>query len=169
MSGYAWPWNVLGWPGVNVPAGLVGDGLPVGAQLLGPAHSEPLLISLAAQLEADQRWFERRPPCLRLRAFRRRAVREPPPHGGVLEVQRPRHRVPHPVRARCGEVGGGAAERLVPGGVAGLPCLVREVRGPGAGVEDVGRPDLRRAQRLGVLPGDVVGAVLAADHPVPAP
>lgn len=59
---YAWPWNVLGWPGVNVPAGLVGDGLPVGAQLLGPAHSEPLLISLAAQLEADQRWFERRPP-----------------------------------------------------------------------------------------------------------
>ncbi|MEV5610759.1 amidase [Streptomyces sp. NPDC052225] len=59
---YAWPWNVLGWPGVNVPAGLVGDGLPVGAQLLGPAHSEPLLISLAAQLESDQRWFERWPP-----------------------------------------------------------------------------------------------------------
>ncbi|MFE1953857.1 amidase [Streptomyces sp. NPDC059524] len=59
---YAWPWNVLGWPGVNVPAGLAGGGLPVGAQLLGPAHSEPLLISLAAQLEADRRWFEHRPP-----------------------------------------------------------------------------------------------------------
>lgn len=58
---YAWPWNVLGWPGVNVPAGLAGGGLPVGAQLLGPAGSEPLLISLAAQLEADQRWFEHRP------------------------------------------------------------------------------------------------------------
>ncbi|KUL58628.1 MULTISPECIES: amidase [Streptomyces] len=58
---YAWPWNVLGWPGVNVPAGLVPGGLPVGAQLLGPAHSEPLLISLAAQLEADQRWHERWP------------------------------------------------------------------------------------------------------------
>ena len=37
------------------------DGLPVGAQLLGPANSEPLLISLAAQLEADQRWYERWP------------------------------------------------------------------------------------------------------------
>ncbi|MFF8479959.1 amidase [Streptomyces antibioticus] len=59
---YAWPWNVLGWPGVNVPAGFTSAGLPVGAQLLGPAHSEPLLISLAAQLEADLRWYERRPP-----------------------------------------------------------------------------------------------------------
>ncbi|MFI9650418.1 amidase [Streptomyces sp. NPDC052040] len=59
---YAWPWNVLGWPGVNVPAGFVGEGLPVGAQLLGPAHSEPLLVSLAAQLEADQGWAGRWPP-----------------------------------------------------------------------------------------------------------
>ncbi|MGW0706388.1 amidase [Streptomyces sp. NPDC002643] len=59
---YAWPWNVLGWPGVNVPAGFVGEDLPVGAQLLGPANSEPLLLSLAAQLEADQRWHERWPP-----------------------------------------------------------------------------------------------------------
>ena len=59
---YAWPWNVLGWPGVNVPAGFVGEGLPVGAQLLGPANSEPLLVSLAAQLEADLRWHERWPP-----------------------------------------------------------------------------------------------------------
>ncbi|MFE9443570.1 amidase [Streptomyces sp. NPDC006602] len=59
---YAWPWNVLGWPGVNVPAGFVGGGLPVGAQLLGPANSEPLLVSLAAQLEAELRWHEAWPP-----------------------------------------------------------------------------------------------------------
>ncbi|MFI8528972.1 amidase [Streptomyces aquilus] len=59
---YAWPWNVLGWPGVNVPAGFVDGGLPVGAQLLGPANSEPLLISLAAQLEAELRWHEAWPP-----------------------------------------------------------------------------------------------------------
>ncbi|GHE06481.1 amidase [Streptomyces alanosinicus] len=59
---YAWPWNVLGWPGVNVPAGFVGDGLPVGAQLLGPAAGEPLLVSLAAQLEAELRWHELWPP-----------------------------------------------------------------------------------------------------------
>ncbi|MFD9910419.1 amidase [Streptomyces sp. NPDC059063] len=58
---YAWPWNVLGWPGVNVPAGRVAGGLPVGAQLLGPAGSEPLLLSLAAQLEDDRRWHEQWP------------------------------------------------------------------------------------------------------------
>jgi amidase len=59
---YAWPWNVLGWPGVNVPAGLTDDGLPIGAQLLGPADSEPELISLAAELERVERWHDRRPP-----------------------------------------------------------------------------------------------------------
>ncbi|MFE7753556.1 amidase [Streptomyces sp. NPDC057429] len=59
---YAWPWNVLGWPGVNVPAGFTRDGLPLGAQLLGPSRSEERLVSLAAQLESDQRWYEHRPP-----------------------------------------------------------------------------------------------------------
>lgn len=59
---YAWPWNVLGWPGINVPAGFTPGGLPVGAQLLGPSRSEERLISLAAQLEADRRWYEHRPP-----------------------------------------------------------------------------------------------------------
>ncbi|HYH62049.1 MAG TPA: amidase [Solirubrobacterales bacterium] len=59
---YAWPWNVIGWPGVNVPAGLTDEGLPVGVQLLGPANTEALLISLAAELEAEERWQDRRPP-----------------------------------------------------------------------------------------------------------
>ncbi len=59
---YAWPWNVLGWPGVNVPAGLTANGLPLGAQLLGPGGSESRLLALAAQLEAVERWDERRPP-----------------------------------------------------------------------------------------------------------
>lgn len=58
---YAWPWNVLGWPGISVPAGFTDEGLPVGAQLLGPEDSEPLLVSLAAQLEAVLRWHEEIP------------------------------------------------------------------------------------------------------------
>jgi amidase len=58
---FSWPWNVLGWPGVSVPAGLTGDGLPLGAQLLGPEGGEPSLISLAAQLETAERWQNRWP------------------------------------------------------------------------------------------------------------
>ncbi|MEU8306727.1 amidase [Actinomadura sp. NPDC048955] len=58
---YAWTWNVLGWPGVNVPAGFTRDGLPIGAQLLGHDSDEATLISLAAQLESVERWHERRP------------------------------------------------------------------------------------------------------------
>jgi amidase len=61
---YAWPWNVLGWPGLNVPAGFTPDGLPVGAQLLGPASSEALLLSLGAQLEQERRWHELRPAAI---------------------------------------------------------------------------------------------------------
>ena len=58
---YAWTWNVLGWPAVNVPAGFTKAGLPVGAQLLGHDSDEGTLISLAAQLEAVEGWAERRP------------------------------------------------------------------------------------------------------------
>jgi amidase len=58
---YTWPWNVLGWPSINVPAGFTDGGLPIGAQLMGRANSERLLISLAAQLEAVERWPDARP------------------------------------------------------------------------------------------------------------
>ncbi|HEX4864023.1 MAG TPA: amidase [Acidimicrobiales bacterium] len=58
---YAWPWNVVGWPAVNVPAGFTGSGLPVGVQLIGPANSEDLLISLAAELESVSGWADRHP------------------------------------------------------------------------------------------------------------
>ncbi|MGK2881279.1 MAG: amidase [Mycobacterium sp.] len=56
-----WPWNLLGWPSINVPAGFTSDGLPIGVQLMGPANSEPLLISLAAELEAVSGWGTAQP------------------------------------------------------------------------------------------------------------
>jgi amidase len=59
---YAWPWNVLGWPAINVPAGLTSGGLPIGAQLMGPGCSEERLLAVAAQLEAVEDWAERTPP-----------------------------------------------------------------------------------------------------------
>ncbi|GAA5069949.1 amidase [Nocardia callitridis] len=58
---FAWPWNVLGWPSVNVPAGFTDDGLPVGAQLMGTASTEPTLVSVAAQLESELHWERQRP------------------------------------------------------------------------------------------------------------
>ncbi|MFC9895268.1 amidase [Nocardia sp. NPDC127579] len=58
---YTWPWNVLGWPSVNVPAGFTETGLPIGTQLMGTADTEQLLISVAAQLESELHWERARP------------------------------------------------------------------------------------------------------------
>ncbi len=56
-----WPWNLLGWPSISIPAGFTSDGLPIGVQLMGPANSEPLLISLAAELEVTGNWAAKQP------------------------------------------------------------------------------------------------------------
>ncbi|MCW3016557.1 MAG: amidase [Solirubrobacterales bacterium] len=48
---FAFPWNVVGWPGVSVPAGTDASGVPLGAQLLGRTDDEELLLSLAGELE----------------------------------------------------------------------------------------------------------------------
>ncbi len=58
---FCWAWNVLGWPGISVPAGLSGTGLPIGAQFLGRENDEATLLMLAAQLEAAENWPDRRP------------------------------------------------------------------------------------------------------------
>jgi amidase len=59
---FAWAWNVVGWPGISVPAGFTATGLPIGAQLLGRENDEATLLALAGQLEAeDGAWAERRP------------------------------------------------------------------------------------------------------------
>lgn len=53
---YTSMWNVAGVAAVAVPAGITGDGLPLGVQLIGPAGSESLLLSVAAQLEQVNPW-----------------------------------------------------------------------------------------------------------------
>jgi amidase len=50
------------WPVIVVPIGFVGEGLPIGMQLLGRPWSEPRLIELAYAFE--QRTLHRRPPRL---------------------------------------------------------------------------------------------------------
>jgi amidase len=39
-----------------------GDGLPIGMQLVGRHGEEAMLLAVAAQLEAELRWTDRRPP-----------------------------------------------------------------------------------------------------------
>ena len=56
------PWNVTGQPAMSVPAPSLHDGLPMGVELVGRPHDEATLISLAAQLEAEVGWADRRPP-----------------------------------------------------------------------------------------------------------
>jgi len=54
---FAFAWNVVGWPGLSVPAGLTAKGLPIGAQLLGRESDEATLLSLAASIErAEGAW-----------------------------------------------------------------------------------------------------------------
>jgi amidase len=53
--------NVTGQPAIGLPMFIGDDGLPLGVQLIGAPLSEGLLLSVAAQLEAEQRWFDRRP------------------------------------------------------------------------------------------------------------
>jgi len=55
-------WNLTGQPALSIPAPPASDGLPIGAQLVGPPESEGRLLSLAAQLESEFAWAERRPP-----------------------------------------------------------------------------------------------------------
>ena len=47
------PGSIAGIPGISVPAGLAGDGLPVGIGLDGPAGSDRRLLAIACALEAD--------------------------------------------------------------------------------------------------------------------
>lgn len=54
-------WNSTGQPAASVPAGFSKDGLPLAVQLVGRAHAEQTLLSLAAQIEAARPWVLHRP------------------------------------------------------------------------------------------------------------
>lgn len=59
---FALEWNLTGQPSMSVPTGRSEDGLPIGMQLVGRHGEEATLLALAAQLEGELRWTERRPP-----------------------------------------------------------------------------------------------------------
>jgi aspartyl-tRNA(Asn)/glutamyl-tRNA(Gln) amidotransferase subunit A len=49
------PANVFGNPAVSIPIGTV-DGLPIGLQVIGRHHEEPLLLDVALAAERDRPW-----------------------------------------------------------------------------------------------------------------
>ncbi len=55
-------WNYTGQPAAAVPVGFTPDSLPLSVQLVGRPNDEATLLSLAAQIEAERPWAERRPP-----------------------------------------------------------------------------------------------------------
>lgn len=55
-------WNYLGQPAAAVPAGFDTDGLPMAVQIVARPGGETVLLSLAAQLERERPWADRRPP-----------------------------------------------------------------------------------------------------------
>ncbi|MDX6666066.1 MAG: amidase, partial [Solirubrobacteraceae bacterium] len=54
--------NATGQPAASVPAGFSTAGLPLSVQLVGQPGADALLLALAAQLEAERPWADRRPP-----------------------------------------------------------------------------------------------------------
>ncbi len=53
--------NVSGFPAITLPFGADANGLPLPIQLVASMGEDALLLSLAAQLEADGRWQHRHP------------------------------------------------------------------------------------------------------------
>ena len=53
--------NLTGQPAMMLPLGMSASGLPVATQLVARYGDEATLFRLAAQLEAAQPWFDRKP------------------------------------------------------------------------------------------------------------
>jgi amidase len=54
--------NLTGLPAVSMPLHWSDDGLPIGAQAIGPPAGDELVLRLAAQVEEARPWSDRRPP-----------------------------------------------------------------------------------------------------------
>ena len=56
------PFNITGQPAISLPLHWNKEGLPIGVQLVAASGREDILIRLAAQLESECKWSNRRSP-----------------------------------------------------------------------------------------------------------
>ncbi|WP_410651777.1 amidase [Amycolatopsis sp. cmx-4-54] len=53
---FTYPFNMTQQPAISVPAGRTSSGLPVGLQIVGPRHSDDLVLAVAKLLEEIRPW-----------------------------------------------------------------------------------------------------------------
>lgn len=58
---FSYPFNLTQQPAISVPVGFTSDGLPIGLQIVGPRHSDDLVLAVAALLQEIQPWPTDRP------------------------------------------------------------------------------------------------------------
>ena len=58
---FTYPFNLTGNPAASLPCGQTSAGMPVGLQIVGPRHSEGLVLNLCAQFEAARPWSHNKP------------------------------------------------------------------------------------------------------------
>jgi aspartyl-tRNA(Asn)/glutamyl-tRNA(Gln) amidotransferase subunit A len=59
---FTYPFNLTGNPAISLPAGVTGDGRPVGLQLVARRLDDARLLAAAAAFEAARPWADRWPP-----------------------------------------------------------------------------------------------------------
>ncbi|ADD41605.1 amidase [Stackebrandtia nassauensis] len=55
-AGFSYPFNMTQQPAISVPAGFTSQGLPVGLQIVGPRHSDDLVLAVAKLAEEVCPW-----------------------------------------------------------------------------------------------------------------
>lgn len=58
---FTYPFNMTQQPAATVPVGFTEDGLPVGLQIIGPRHSDDLVLAVCKLVESVLPWHENRP------------------------------------------------------------------------------------------------------------